>query len=104
MGSETRCAHYDSERDIVALRFGCCERYYACHRCHVELTDHEGEPWPTNRKNESAAVCGVCETTLSASEYMNTDACPECRSPFNPGCADHYHLYFEWVDGVKHRE
>jgi uncharacterized CHY-type Zn-finger protein len=26
------------------------------------------------------------------------DACPHCGAPFNPGCHDHRHLYFEASD------
>jgi uncharacterized CHY-type Zn-finger protein len=29
---------------------------------------------------------------------METDGCPACGAGFNPGCAAHYHRYFEWVD------
>lgn len=96
--SETRCAHYGSEEDVVALRFGCCESYYACFKCHAELADHPPEPWPTERRQESAVHCGICDSDLTAAEYMRTDVCPECGTRFNPDCADHYHVYFEWVD------
>lgn len=30
---ETRCVHWDSPVDVVALRFGCCETYYPCDAC-----------------------------------------------------------------------
>lgn len=97
--AETRCNHYGTEEDVVALRFGCCETYYACYKCHVELADHDAEPWPTERRNEPAVYCGVCEATLTAAEYVSADACPNCTTTFNPGCAAHYHLYFEWIEG-----
>lgn len=96
--SETRCAHYGSDEDVVALRFGCCESYYACFKCHAALADHPPEPWPTERRQEPAVRCGVCDADLTAAEYMETDVCPKCETRFNPGCADHYHIYFEWVD------
>ena len=98
MDCDTRCAHYRTELDIVALRFGCCGQYYACHKCHGALTDHDADPWPTERRSEPAVYCGACETTLLATEYLNADACPVCESRFNPGCSAHYALYFEWVD------
>lgn len=103
MDDETRCVHYRSESDVVALRFGCCDRYYACYKCHAELTDHDSEPWPIARRDESAVYCGVCSTTMTATEYVSTDACPSCGVRFNPGCAGHYHMYFEWVDKSSER-
>ena len=96
--AETRCLHYATERDVVALRFGCCETYYPCFECHDAVTDHEAEPWPVERADEPAALCGVCGAELTPSEYMAVDACPDCSASFNPGCADHYHLYFEAID------
>jgi uncharacterized CHY-type Zn-finger protein len=96
--AETRCAHYGSDEDVVALRFGCCEDYYACFRCHEAIADHPPEPWPADRRSEPAVRCGVCDAELTAAEYMGTDGCPACGAGFNPGCAAHYHRYFEWVD------
>ena len=40
LDAQTRCAHYATARDVVALRFACCPAYWSCHRCHAELTDH----------------------------------------------------------------
>ena len=97
--AETRCAHYASERDVVALRFGCCETYYPCFECHDAVANHDAEPWPAERADEPAALCGVCGAELTPCEYMAVDECPDCEAAFNPGCADHYHLYFEGVDG-----
>jgi len=98
MDTETRCAHYGTERDVVALRFGCCSDYYACYKCHRELADHDGEPWPATEREASAVLCGVCETTLTAREYIAADSCPNCEAAFNPGCASHYGTYFEWIE------
>lgn len=98
LDSETRCVHYGTERDVVALRFGCCGQYYACYRCHEELTDHDPKPWPTDRREEPAVYCGVCAVTMPPSAYMSADECPFCGAEFNPGCADHYDRYFEWIN------
>ncbi|RLM56511.1 hypothetical protein DVK02_08370 [Halobellus sp. Atlit-31R] len=94
--SETRCTHWDSAVDVVALRFGCCETFSPCHACHAETADHEPEPWPRARLDEPAVLCGVCGTTLSARAYLDgDDACPECGAAFNPGCRRHRDRYFE---------
>ncbi len=93
---ETRCAHWDADVDVVALRFGCCEAYHPCCACHEAVADHPAEPWPRDRFDEPAVLCGSCETTLSAREYLDCDdACPHCGAAFNPGCRRHRDRYFE---------
>ncbi len=96
--SETRCAHYGTERDVVAMKFGCCETYVPCVRCHESVADHDAEPWPTARTDEPAVLCGVCGFEMTPSEYVARSSCPECAAAFNPGCEAHYHRYFEWID------
>ena len=97
---ETRCAHYDSTLDVVAFRFPCCECYYPCFRCHEATVDHAARPWPRDRFDEPSVLCGSCRTALTVREYLAADdRCPDCDAPFNPGCADHYHLYFERESG-----
>lgn len=94
---QSRCAHWNSPLDIVALRFACCGDWYSCYDCHAELAEHEPQVWPRSRFDELAAMCGACGHKLSVSEYTSGDpACPACGAAFNPGCAKHYHLYFEW--------
>jgi uncharacterized CHY-type Zn-finger protein len=96
VGPETRCAHYDGQRDVIALRFGCCERFYPCHACHDVVADHDAAPWPRDRFDEPAVLCGVCETVLTASAYLRADhECPACSAEFNPGCVAHHDRYFE---------
>ncbi|MBA4543808.1 MULTISPECIES: CHY zinc finger protein [Thermoactinomyces] len=93
---KTRCVHYHSDLDIVAIKFACCERYYPCYQCHEETAGHQAVPWPRSRFHEKAILCGNCQTELTVHEYLNGEArCPECRHPFNPGCKKHYHFYFE---------
>jgi uncharacterized CHY-type Zn-finger protein len=108
---ETRCAHWDSDIDVVALRFGCCGTFSPCHACHVETADHDPEPWPRDRFDEPAVLCGVCGATLSARAYLagdsegrspsgsrakpDDDSCPACGAAFNPGCRRHRDRYFE---------
>ena len=94
--AETRCAHYDGPTDVVALRAGCCDTYHPCHLCHDETEGHPAQPWPRSRFDEPAVLCGACGATHAAPVYLASGrACPACGAPFNPGCAQHYDLYFE---------
>jgi len=67
---ETRCAHYHSDRDVVAIQFPCCETYYPCFRCHERCVDHDAERWPRGRFDEPAVLCGACGETLSAGDRV----------------------------------
>ncbi|PWK15940.1 DUF1284 domain-containing protein [Tumebacillus permanentifrigoris] len=93
---QTRCKHYYSEIDIIALKFGCCERYYPCYECHLEAADHPPKPWPRARFDEPAVLCGACGHELTVQAYKSCESkCPSCQAAFNPGCLLHHHLYFE---------
>jgi uncharacterized CHY-type Zn-finger protein len=93
---ETRCAHYHSPRDIIALRIKCCSAWYACKDCHDALAGHALERWPRAEWDERAVLCGVCGTEMRIREYLaNADACSTCKAKFNPGCRDHQRFYFE---------
>jgi len=93
---ETRCAHWDSTVDVIALRFGCCEVFYPCFDCHEAVADHEPAVWPRSRFDDPAVLCGVCRETISASNYLaGGKRCPHCGAAFNPGCREHRDLYFE---------
>lgn len=92
---ETRCVHYDSDSDVVAMRFPCCDCYYPCFRCHAMVTDHEHERIPPDQFDDPAVLCGACGATLSARTYFDCgDACPACGTAFNPGCQRHRDRYF----------
>lgn len=93
---ETRCVHYRGPKDIVAIRFKCCGRFYACYFCHAEREGHEALRWTPEEFDEPAVLCGACRRELPIALYLGSGfSCPSCASPFNPGCADHYHLYFD---------
>lgn len=93
--AQSRCAHWHSELDIVANRFACCDRFYACRQCHDELAGHEAVPWPSWRFGEPAVRCGACGHLMTPPEYFDADDwCPECGADFNPGCRAHRELYF----------
>ena len=92
---QTRCAHWHSPLDIIALKMACCGTYYACRECHDALADHPAQVWPEDAFDTPAILCGACGTELSIATYLACDnRCPACGSGFNPGCAKHRHLYF----------
>jgi uncharacterized CHY-type Zn-finger protein len=92
---QTRCAHWHSDSDIVAIKMRCCGTYYACRDCHDTLAGHATEVWPIETWDEPAILCGACGAELSVHAYLACDSrCPTCAAPFNPGCRRHHHLYF----------
>lgn len=93
---ETRCAHYDSDRDVLAFAFPCCEPYYPCYRCHDAIADHDRTLWPRAARDRRAVLCGACGARSSIAAYLADPlACPACGVPFNPGCHEHHDRYFE---------
>ena len=93
--AETRCAHYQSELDVIAIKVPCCHQYYSCYECHQELADHPPQRWDADQKSEKGVICGKCGTGLTIGEYKSCDSqCPDCGARFNPGCKTHWHLYF----------
>jgi uncharacterized CHY-type Zn-finger protein len=95
LDSETRCAHYRTELDVIAIKTRCCGEYYACKDCHDALADHELEPWPRQDFGTRAILCGVCGSALTIDAYLASGyQCPACGVGFNPGCSRHHHFYF----------
>jgi uncharacterized CHY-type Zn-finger protein len=93
---QTRCKHYRSALDIIAIKMKCCGDYYACKDCHSELAGHALQVWPGSEWDQKAVLCGACRTEMTIHEYLQSDShCPACRAAFNPGCRNHYHFYFE---------
>lgn len=96
LDEETRCAHYHSEIDRIAIKFYCCNIYYPCYQCHTEAGCGNPAVWPEEKFNEKAVLCGACGHELTVSEYLECKSeCPACSAEFNPGCSLHKHLYFE---------
>jgi uncharacterized CHY-type Zn-finger protein len=96
LDAQTRCAHWRSPLDVIAIKLRCCGTYYACRECHDELADHPPEVWPIAEWDQPAVLCGVCGEELSVRQYLDCGArCLACGAGFNPGCRLHYHLYFE---------
>ncbi|MFC5863539.1 CHY zinc finger protein [Acidicapsa dinghuensis] len=95
LDAQTRCAHYRSPLDIIAIKMKCCGVYYACKDCHEALAGHSVETWPQSEWTQPAVLCGVCGEELSIEQYMASGyECPACGAAFNPGCRNHYHFYF----------
>lgn len=96
LDAQTRCAHWHSALDIVAIKMRCCGVYYACKDCHNTLAEHDAAVWPRAEWNEKAVLCGACGIELSVRQYLDCgNVCPACSAGFNPGCRNHYHFYFE---------
>lgn len=93
---QTRCAHWHSEIDIIAIKMMCCGMYYACKDCHDALAGHASAVWPEQEWDTKAVLCGACGTELSVRDYLDcANVCPACGAGFNPGCRNHCHFYFK---------
>ena len=93
---QTRCAHWRSPRDVVAIQMKCCGEFWACKDCHEALAGHAIEVWPRSERDVQAILCGACGERTSIATYLAApDRCPACRTDFNPGCRTHHHFYFE---------
>jgi uncharacterized CHY-type Zn-finger protein len=93
---QTRCSHWNSQLDIVAIKFKCCGEWYACYECHQALAGHEPVRWSATEFHEHAILCGACNSELTVDEYLALGSrCLACGAAFNPDCANHYDLYFE---------
>ena len=64
---QTRCIHYGTATDVMAIKFSSCHRYRACHRCHEASAGHPAERWPASQHDRKALLCGMCSTELSIS-------------------------------------
>jgi uncharacterized CHY-type Zn-finger protein len=94
----TRCLHYHGPTDVIAIKMQCCQTYYACIDCHATLAGHPAKVWPHTKWDSKAVLCGVCRNELTIQEYLDSNnRCPNCAAAFNPGCRNHYHLYFEML-------
>src|SRR5467141_5383972 len=82
--AHTRCAHYHSELDRIAIKFKCCQAYYACYQCHEAAADHAAQVWPRREFTEQAILCGACGEALTIAQYLQCHAvCPACQARFN---------------------
>ncbi|CAN5727737.1 CHY zinc finger protein [soil metagenome] len=92
----TRCTHYHSSLDIIAIKFKCCGEYYPCFYCHEEAAMHPAEKWKKSEFGTKAILCGICAEEMSILEYKSSGYhCPFCKAAFNPQCKNHDYYYFE---------
>ncbi|KAK6205296.1 uncharacterized protein RJT21DRAFT_14676 [Scheffersomyces amazonensis] len=105
----TRCQHYHSKLDIIAIKYKCCREYYPCFKCHQELAEHKSEIFNKfelySSSPEKVILCGNCYSELTFKEYSGTKTvesdsceiqhCIQCKSLFNPKCSLHYDIYFD---------
>ncbi|KRL43329.1 CHY zinc finger protein [Lacticaseibacillus manihotivorans] len=87
----SRCRHYHSDLDVVALWCGQCQKFWACYEFHDAMGDHEFVPLP---KAQALVLCGACRCMMTYSQYQS-GACPNCWYPFNPRCELHTDHYFQ---------
>jgi uncharacterized CHY-type Zn-finger protein len=99
LDAQTRCAHYRTALDVIAIKMKCCGIYFACKECHEALAGHLIAVWPQAEWNQPAVLCGACGIEMTINEYMASgNRCPHCCAPFNPGCRKHYEYYFASAD------
>lgn len=93
---ETRCMHWHSDLDVIAIKFKCCGDWFACFDCHEAVVDHPHQVWPMTEFSTQAILCGACGDQMSVAQYIEGNSkCAKCGKHFNPGCSKHFHLYFE---------
>lgn len=93
---ETRCEHYYTKNDIIAIKFYCCGNYFPCYLCHEKYGCGYHTVWPREHFNQKSILCGACKDELTIHEYFNNEnRCPSCGAQFNAGCILHHHLYFD---------
>ncbi len=80
---DTRCKHYYSPSDIMAIKFKCCNKYYPCYKCHNEHKSHPIQRWAEDEFDEKAIMC---QYEMSIYDYMMFERCPPCGAQFNSRC------------------
>ena len=65
---QTRCIHYHSPLDVIAIKLKCCGEYYACFYCHEQEVDHKAEQWKPGEYEIKAILCGVCNHEMTIDE------------------------------------
>lgn len=98
LDKNTRCLHYHSEIDIIAIKFKCCGYYFSCFKCH-DLFRNYSINHPVEKFSKldygKVVLCGNCYSELTFDDYSKNHRCTICNSQFNPKCSLHYGLYFD---------
>lgn len=93
---KTRCIHYHLDLDVIAIKFKCCEKYYPCYKCHEETELHQLTRWAKHDLDTVPVIlCGECKAEWSFKQYSQQPWCLGCLAKFNPGCCNHYSIYFD---------
>ena len=61
--AETRCAHWNTNLDIIAIKFKCCGEWFPCFECHSAIADHKASVWPKDEREAKAVLCGAAGTS-----------------------------------------
>ena len=78
------CAHWHSEKDVVALKCPCHNEFHPCLLCHEDKYGIPPERWPEESwAQEKAILCRVCETALTIADYMTYLSCSFWRKANN---------------------
>ncbi len=92
---ETRCLHYQGEKDVIALKCYACRRYYPCYHCHDKYETHAYAAYPVYLRADKVVFCGVCKEELRIADYRaGGSSCFSCHADFNPNCRLHESIYF----------
>src|SRR5690625_8025706 len=73
LDSETRCSHYHTELDRIAIKFYCCQTYFPCYLCHKESGCGETKVWPYDKLDKKAILYGACGEELTSKSYQNME-------------------------------
>ena len=70
---QTRCIHYQTQLDVIAIKFKCCNTYYPCYYCHEEEAGHKHETWNKDEFETHAILCGVCQQEMTINQYKSSN-------------------------------
>ena len=66
---QTRCQHWHSDLDIIAIKIHCCAKNYPCFSCHEETADHSPSVSHTDVNNNTIFPCGFVSKLMSTAYY-----------------------------------
>jgi uncharacterized CHY-type Zn-finger protein len=92
---KTRCIHHCTQADVVAIKMKCCNKFYACIKCHDEMEEHQAETWSKSEFDDKVVLCGNCRGEMTVNAYLSAKCCPDCDHEFNDKCKNHFHYYFD---------